>query len=135
MTHIKWIDRDLITSPYCIGLCQSERNFIKEMQRLKVKDIPEWIGEGKDATVHYVTDNKSRGKCCIVCIRERPDTTPSEVIGLIVHEATHCFQWICQDMNEKEPSSEFEAYAIQGISQKLIQEYKIDKKGKGKHKN
>ena len=128
MTYIKWIDRDLITSPYCIGLCQSEKKFIKELKRLKVNDLPEWIGEGKDATVHYILDSKTGEKCCIVCIREKPDTTPHDVIGLIVHEATHCFQWICEDINEKNPSREFEAYAIQGISQKLIQEYKMRKK-------
>lgn len=130
MTFIKWIDRDIITSPYCVGLCQSENKFLKELKRLKMpeKSMPDWIPEDKDAMVHYLEGNNKREKCCIVCIRERKDTKPAEVIGLLIHEAVHIWQWIKEEINEKAPISEFEAYAIQGIAQKLIEEYKLKRR-------
>jgi hypothetical protein len=130
MTYIKWIDRDIITSPYSIGLCQSEKSFLKELKRLKMpnKLVPDWIPEDKDAMVHYLEGKGKGEKCCIVCVRERKDTTPNEVIGLLIHEAVHIWQWLTEEMNEKTPSTEFEAYAIQGIAQKLIEIYKMKKR-------
>ena len=125
--YIKYIDRDILTSPYCIGLCQSEKAFMKELIRLKIpiRNIPEWVSEGKDACVHYLMDNNAIEKCVIVCIRERKNTKYDEIVGLIIHEAVHVWQWICEEINERAPSTEFEAYAIQNISQKFISEYKI----------
>ena len=130
MTYIKWIDRDLIISPYCIGLCQSEKSFIKEMKRLKMPDreIPTWVDETKDAQVHYLDGATKREKCCIVCIKERPDTKPNEIIGLLIHESVHVWQWIKEEINEKSPSTEFEAYSIQNIAQKLIESYKMKRR-------
>lgn len=130
MTHLKWIDREIITSPYCIGLCQNEKQFLKELRRLKMpeKSIPDWIPEDKDAMVHYLEGKFKGEKCCIVCLRERKETKPNEIVGLLVHEAVHVWQWIKEEMNEKTPSTEFEAYAIQGIAQKLIEAYKMRRK-------
>jgi hypothetical protein len=43
-----------------------------------------------------------------------------ETIGLLVHEATHACQHIRECIGEKEPSSEFEAYSMQAITQGLL---------------
>jgi hypothetical protein len=130
MTYIKWIDREIITSPYCIGLCQNKKQFLKELRRLKMPEnsIPEWVKEGKDAQVHYLAGTKLNEQCCIVCVREQKGTKPNEIVGLLVHEAVHVWQWIKEEMNEKTPSTEFEAYAIQNIAQKLIESYKMKRR-------
>ncbi|MFZ5669116.1 MAG: hypothetical protein ACOY4K_06455 [Pseudomonadota bacterium] len=47
--------------------------------------------------------------------------TRGELIGLIVHEATHVWQFVRHHMNEASPSKEFEAYAMQAIAQSLIE--------------
>ena len=110
-----WIDRTIIESPYCIGLCQTEKQYRNELQRLKVDDYKtcEWIQEGKDGNVTEIVQNKGNGQCFIVSIRINKDTKPIEVIGLLVHEAVHCWQKIHRNMGEDQPSAEFEAYSIQ----------------------
>ena len=124
-----WIDRAIIESPYCIGLCQTEKQFKNELKRLKVAN-PEnhqWVTEGKDATVTEFEGSKNHDKCFLVGIKQDAKTKPIEIVGLLVHEAVHIWQMIRQDMNENEPSIEFEAYSIQKISINLIDAYKLKK--------
>jgi hypothetical protein len=49
--------------------------------------------------------------------------TAVQIAALLVHEAVHIWQQYCADIGEKEPASEQEAYAIQSISQTLMEEY------------
>ncbi len=127
---VKWIDRAIIDSTYCIGLCQSEGDFRREMRRLKlpVQDWPVWVTDGKDGTVHYYNAKPGHAPCCIVCIRARKKDNPIEVIGLIIHEAVHVWQAVAEEMHEDKPSCEFEAYSIQNIAIRLISAYQRGKK-------
>jgi len=120
--EMKWIDRAIIESPYCIGLCRTEEQFKKELQRLKVPrgDWPEWSCGGR-AAVHTF-ENKD-GLCAIVCINSDKRASDPLLMGLLVHEAVHVWQEICEELNEKNPSMEFEAYSIQAIAQRLIVAY------------
>lgn len=121
-----WIDRTIIESPYCIGLCKTEEQYREELKRLKVGDYKtcEWIQEGKDANVSEIVENNGNCKCFLVSIKKKKDTKFIEIIGLLVHESVHIWQKIRNDMGEDYPSHEFEAYSIQNISQKLIDAYK-----------
>lgn len=123
MKKTKWINRWIIQSPFCIGLCVSEESFIKELRRLKVpqKNWPEFVPKNKDGRVHLFQNNKAL--CAILCIRENNKATRNEITGLIVHESVHIWQEIRDAKNEYHPSAEYEAEAIQNISQRLIEEY------------
>ncbi len=123
LKKIHWIDRWMILSPYCIGLCLSEELFKKELKRLKlpVKDWPEFVPQGKDARVHLFKNG--RYLYCILCMKEHKKATKSEIIGLIVHESVHIWQEIKLINNEHNPSQEFEAEAVQNITQRLIEAY------------
>lgn len=44
------------------------------------------------------------------------------LIGILIHEAVHVWQMLCEDIGEDAPSSEFEAYAVQCIAQTLIED-------------
>lgn len=46
-----------------------------------------------------------------------------QVHALLVHEAVHLWQDARRVLGEKEPSAEFEAYAVQSISQRLMEAY------------
>ena len=46
-----------------------------------------------------------------------------DVAGLLCHEATHVWQAVRDNMGEKSPSSEFEAYSMQAIFQGVYQDY------------
>jgi hypothetical protein len=121
-----WIDRTLIESPFCIGLCQTEKQYKHELKRLKVSVTNDcWIAEDKDANVSEFTCGGI--SVFIVSIRVQPKTTHLEIIGLLVHEAVHVWQRIKQSIGEDDPSDEFEAYAIQRIAQNLIDAYRLKK--------
>ena len=49
--------------------------------------------------------------------------TKTQIIGILVHEAVHIWQEIRTAMREDKPSSEFEAYSIERISEDLISEW------------
>ena len=117
----EWLDRTLIESPLHLCLCVSEVEFHGVLKSLKIpkETWPEWIPEGKDGVVHKINGPSD---CCIVCIKKGREL--SVVSGLLTHEAVHVWQEICKDMNEYEPSREFEAYSIQMLSMVLIDSYR-----------
>jgi hypothetical protein len=66
---------------------------------------------------------------------EREKTNPEGVVALLVHEAVHLWQYIKEDIGEHNPSKEFEAYAIQNLTQELLQSYNIARDRYIKRKN
>ena len=122
MKKIVWCRRDLIRSAY-YGLCIDERSFMLELKRLKVprKEWPEFVSEGANATCHFFENARSR--TAIVCLRGHKGRSATEIYGLLIHEAVHIWQDECRAMREKNPGSEIEAYAIQSVSQNLIEAY------------
>lgn len=125
MSKIKWIDRDLIAGPY-IALVQSEKQFHKAMSHCQIPKAGhgDWIKTPQaNATMHWFENPKGE-QCCIVAVREKKGVTPLEIFGLLVHEAVHIWQAFRERIGEDHPSKEFEAYAIQAISQRLMHAYK-----------
>lgn len=123
---MKWLDRALIVSPYCYGLCRNEAEFHKELKRLKLprKDWPEFMATTHaNATVHFFEQMGDIGKCAIVCIGQTKGMTMAQVFAMLTHEAVHIWQAIRDDIGEKYPSSEFEAYSVQTISQRLMEAF------------
>lgn len=114
-----WISRAMIELPH-VGLCTTETRFKREMAKLDLKrdEWPEFVPKEAAACVHFL---EYEGKpCMLVCIRDWEKRDPNQIIGILVHEAVHVWQEMRSLMNEKEPSSEFEAYSIQHIAQCLI---------------
>lgn len=124
-THVQWLDRSLVESPYHFGLCRSEKAFHKELKRLKVprEQWPNFMGSDvANATVHFFEE--SGGKlCAIVCIGSTEGRTLVQVYGLLVHEAVHIWQEVRDTLGERTPSAEFEAYSVQSIAQSLMEAY------------
>lgn len=120
---MKWLARDLIVGPY-LALATSETEFRKALRhcRIPLAEMPEWVPAGKSGCAHYLT-NPDGDLVCVVAIRIRENVTPIQVAGLLVHEAVHVWQRFRADINEHEPSAEFEAYAIQSIAQRLMHAY------------
>jgi hypothetical protein len=120
---LKWLNRDLIVGPY-LGLALSQKDFEAALRHCKVPKT-EWadfINAGADATMHTLT-NPDGGMVCIVGIRPGPEHTGPQIAAMLVHEAVHVWQAWCDKIGEREPSSEFEAYSIQAISQRLMCAY------------
>lgn len=124
---MEWLDRDLIVSPYSFALCLSKKQFKKEMKRLELprKKWPQFLATPHaSATVHFFERHGDIDFCAIVCLGDTSKVELEQVYSMLVHEAVHIWQEIRANIGERYPSSEFEAYSIQAISQRLMFSYK-----------
>lgn len=120
-----WCNRNLMVAPLYYSLCINERMFHKELKKLGISQ-QSWrpfIGSPQSqGTTHFF--HKGDGKvCAIVCVKVAEESGV-EIAGLLVHEAVHVWQEVRSLIGEREPSSEFEAYSIQTISQELMAQYR-----------
>lgn len=123
---VKWLDRSIAVSiHYC--LVTSEEMFYRELRRLKLSrdEHPDFIASKQShGTTHFLVHEGKQ--VAMVAIRpEKRDLV--EIHGLLVHEAVHIWQRTREVMRERDPSSEFEAYSIQWVSQQLMWEYRKQK--------
>lgn len=117
-----WQDRNIITSPVYYSLVTNEKMLKSELKKLKCANAQISIPINKDATTSFL-ENDKKETCAIICLFDHSHEV-EQIFSLLVHEAVHIFQEIKAVMGEKNPSSEFEAYSIQRISQNLFYEYK-----------
>lgn len=113
--RVIWCDRGWQT--VFIGFCPSERAWKREMKKMGCQGEPY-----PNESAGRCTTFRLKGKVCvIVSIRDGSEAehTQTEVLGLFVHEATHVWQTVRDEMGEKSPSIEFEAYSMQAIFQQL----------------
>ncbi|TBN49170.1 hypothetical protein [Pseudomonas sp. BGI-2] len=111
---VVWLDRGW--QPVFIGFCPSEKAWHREMKRMSVSEpYPSSSG----CTTRFKTGDDR--DCIIVCVHERlkAGSCRHGIIGLIVHECTHAWRFILDTIGEDVPSSEFEAYSMQAITQQV----------------
>lgn len=121
---INWLDRNLLQLPkFCLVF--NEKEYLQALKDSKCNPLEAetWLAEGSAACVHSLY-NKGSLYNCIVCIGEQNDVEGIDTASLLVHEAVHVFQRFAESIGEHNPSKEFEAYGIQKISYRLMEEYK-----------
>lgn len=101
-SKLEWCDRTLIRNPYYFALTLNEKDFQRELKRLKLprKDWPPFLKTAQaNATLHYFShiDNKV---CGIVCLGNTKGRTLIEIHGLLVHEAVHLWQAIIDHLGD-----------------------------------
>lgn len=122
---VVWCERGWLPTHY--GFCPSAKAWAREMKRLGIEDAPPYP-ESDDCAVTFNNEEKT---AVIVTIHERVDSY-NDSIGLtdiIAHESAHVWQSILEDIGERNPSAEFEAYALQNIVMNLAAAYR-DTRGK-----
>lgn len=117
MDKVIWCDRGW--QPMFFGFCPSEKAWKKEVKRLGHIDADYPAASGCCTVFH---ETKGQGECILVTVIDGAENKHSmiEIVGLLVHEATHVWQHILKNIGEKSPSIEFEAYSMQAISMALI---------------
>lgn len=118
----RWLDRRIARPGPFLALCLSEREFVAALQHLKFSQVPRWVSSGANATMHTLEHTDGR-TVCIVCMSGHEERNAIEIAGLLIHEAVHVWQHYCDEIGERNPGSEQEAYAIQAIAQELLAEY------------
>lgn len=117
----------LLKSPVPYALCTSEKLLRATLQDMGIplELCPEFLPDNKGAVAHSFHNEQDpyHSYKIIVCIGISKSMQPIQIYSLLVHEAIHIWQAIRERMDESNPSSEFEAYSIQTISQNLMQAY------------
>ena len=128
ITKPYWLDRSLMLCAYYYCLCLSEKEFKAKMVELEVDlfNMPDsFVGKTSGAKLHhFIAPNGDM--IAIVCldIEESLKYTPTQVAALLVHEAVHIWQKHAAKIGSfNDHGDEDEAYAIQNISQSLMEEY------------
>ena len=108
--------------PGHLGMARSEAEFRRKLRHLKVpvREWPEFVRQGADATTHFFERRNSNSVCAIVCYRPDGTKTRSQVAAMMAHEAVHVWRSAMETLGEKDPSEEFMAYGIQNITQTLL---------------
>jgi len=113
-------------SNFKFGFCPSEKAWVRELKRLGVP-LRDVSYPDSHACMTPFGKNDSHDACSIVTITdEAVNFHPAAVVGLLAHEATHVWQSVCDYMDQRRPTGnhcEFEAYAIQSITQQLVTAY------------
>lgn len=127
-SHIRWLNTTLVEG-VDMALFIDPDDFDAAVRELNVEDSPGFLpAEDALAGVHELEVGKSTR--CFVVVGDVSGLKRLEVITLLVHEAVHVWQATKAVLGEDEPSVEFEAYAIQNISHRLIDEYDRQRKAK-----
>lgn len=120
----RWLNRYLLELPFFYALATSERTFKGLLRHLGIpkKDWPDFTkNPWSDASVFWF--ERDHKQTAVITIKRRDGLDDSQVKALLVHEAIHLWQEARARIGETSPSPEFEAYAVQGISQALFFEY------------
>ena len=101
------------------GFCPSKKAWKRQM-KLMGCDAPYPDTEGSATTF---TKNGEMMVVLVTLADSAGTRPPTEVIGLMAHEAVHVWQSACEAAGDDEPSSEAEAYGVQSILQSLMDGY------------
>lgn len=126
MKNSKWLDRALFVNSAYFTLCTHEKQFAKIRKHLKVpkREWPAFVlNWHSDATTHFFENVDNKSKSTVVCVRNFEGKTAPQIAALLCHEAVHLWQATCEDYGEHAPSKELEAYAIQTLTQRLLEEF------------
>lgn len=107
--------------PFFVGFIPSEKVWDREMKRLGVRHEPYPTTDG---AATYFTDDFGIGNVLVTTVEECfKEGNEFVAIKLLVHEAVHVFQRLCETIGEDTPSKEFQAYYIEYISDFLIKAF------------
>lgn len=127
-----WLDRALFVTPFYYRLCLTEKDFHDTLYKMKLdpRVWPPFVSDWHtNATVHVFEDKIENQVIATVNLSGYETRSGVEIAGILVHEAVHLWQETKKYYGEHEPSAEVEAYAIQTISQRLMESFAEQTKG------
>jgi hypothetical protein len=109
--------------PLTVGMATNEKDFYKEMQRLRVPYSNGFVSPGASASVKFF--DQGGKSMAIICIdrKSHKKTSWRHVVSVLTHEAVHVWQEAKRVMGVELIDDEIEAYSIQWIAQMALLEY------------
>ena len=105
--------------PTKVAFCPSKKAWKKFVKEKQLESCHYPLEDGCTTTF----ENFKTGESQILVTIKRNDEALKDwlpLVGLITHEAIHIWQSIKKDIGEQNPSSEFEAYYIQSLTQQML---------------
>lgn len=103
--------------PYTYCFCPNADAW-KRTARISKRELGPYPDNAAMTT--FFRDYKRNQPVAVVTVGDR---APLETVGLLAHEAMHVWRDMRETIGEKEPSSEFEAYAVHNILDRLMAAY------------
>jgi hypothetical protein len=121
---VEYIDRSLVYSPFCIGLCINEKEWNKEVKRLNIKNDKGFMTNKYTRACITFFENKELGLISIICIKNKKSSSIEETHSFLIHECIHLWQEIKKHIGEDNPGYEIEAYIIQNLCFEIMNLYR-----------
>lgn len=120
--HITYFDTG--SWPIYFGFTTDAESFAKEMKRLGIEDPPPFVSSGWGATTHVITDDQAQvaATTVVVCLKRRSGVTRAQEVALLAHEACHVWNAVNKAMNGPCPGGEHQAYGVQWLTQRMVEE-------------
>lgn len=122
----RWADPCVLQAQLWYTVVTTEKMFQREMRKMgyskEMTRDTNWLAGGGACVQKFDNAADDGRHVLLVSIKPIP-SDPTQVMGLLVHEAVHVWEHILEALGEKQPSSEMQAYGIQGIFLQLFQEY------------
>lgn len=119
--YVRWCDSGWF--PFNYGMVKNRKDFKKCLDAIGVKKHPvtdgEMDGQGVVAHVNQFRDHNDN---LLLLVLVEPGFE-DRIRDVLVHEAVHIWQAMCEEIREESPSEEFEAYSIQAITRSLWAAY------------
>jgi hypothetical protein len=122
-TKPKWLLRDIAAPAPYYTLVLSQAEFDAELKRLGIPKGTAYLSSSHANATTSFLEAPNGARCAIVGLGSTDKRTGVEIAGLLVHEAVHIWQEYCKHIGEENPASEQEAYAIQYIAGRLMEEF------------
>lgn len=107
--------------PYYYAFCPSDRAW-QHMQKTTKRDLG-WYPPARNIKACCTLLQNYKDEYKRVAIVTVGDYAPEVTVNLLVHEAVHVWEDMCEAIDERKPSSEFMAYGIQVIAFELFKAY------------
>lgn len=114
----KWLSSSLMECAYRYTLVTSEKELKSLLKKLRLPDVA-FCDDGALAQTQLFREEEY----CLVLLKEGLTCKIEEILGLLVHEAVHVWQFHCEWIGEEKPGTEAQAYGIQKIATELFKAY------------
>lgn len=105
-----WLETGVTQVPVC--LVTAEEDWAALQAQFHLQDEP-MVEGGVGITRYYDDWNKPQ---VFICLDLKKLRTKRAAMSVLIHEAVHAWQHICEFLNEEAPGGEIEAYAVQTIA-------------------
>jgi len=125
---IRWLDRSVLTLPFHLVLCTSQKRFDEVMDFMHVpasdrRNFPAKAVKGGFGGWASMFEKEGDLDICVVCVVPTPED-PATALATLVHEAVHVWQNAKQKISRDfDVGREPEAYAVEAIYSTLMDEY------------